>query len=53
MTAPVMTNDLDNQFVVSVSMIVRRNDSGIYICVANNSVGNNTGAINISVNCKI
>ena len=53
MTAPVMTSDFHNQFVVSVSMIVRRNDSGIYICVANNSVGNNTSAINISVNCKI
>ena len=47
-----ITTGVDNLVKVNVSMTVRRNDGGVYKCVANNSVGNNTSIINITVNCK-
>ena len=37
---------------VSVSMIVRRSDGGVYTCFANNSFGNDTSTIHITVQCK-
>jgi len=39
---------------VSVSMIVRRNDDGLYTCVADNSVGNDAITVNITIQfqCK-
>ena len=40
---------IGNLYNVSVSMTVGRNDTGVYICIANNSVGNDTRTINI---CK-
>ena len=47
-----ITTDVGNPVKVNVSMTVRRNDGGVYKCVANNSVGNNTNTISITVNCK-
>ena len=41
-----------NIYNVSVSMTVGRNDAGVYKCIANNSIGNDTRTINITVNCK-
>ena len=38
---------------VSVSLTIRRSDTGIYSCVANNSVGNIIHAINVTVQCKL
>ena len=49
----VMATVTDNLFSVSVSMIVTRNDTGVYTCVANNSVGNDTNTITIIVPCKL
>ena len=40
-----------NLFSVSALMFIRRNDTGVYTCVANNSVGITT--INITVMCKL
>ena len=48
----VMTADINNLSSVSVSMIVTRSDSGVYTCLANNSLGNDTRMINITVECK-
>ena len=48
----VMTTGIDNVFSVSVSLIIRRNDAGVYKCFANNSVGNDTSTIRITVECK-
>ena len=48
----VMATGVGSLFKVSVSMTVRRNDGGVYKCVANNSVGKNTSTIKITVNCK-
>ena len=38
--------------IVIVSMTVKRNESGVYKCVANNSAGNDTHTVNITVKCK-
>ena len=40
-----------NLFSVSALMVIRRNDTGVYKCVANNSVG--TSTVNITVMCKL
>ena len=47
-----MATGVGNLSNVSVSMIIGRNDTGVYICIANNSIGNDTRTINITVNCK-
>ena len=52
MPGSVMTTDIGNIPSVSVSMIMRRNDSGNYTCLANNSVGNDTSTVHITVQCK-
>ena len=52
-TDSVMVTATDNLSSVSVSMIVTRNDTGYYTCVANNSVGNDTNTITIVVPCKL
>ena len=49
----IMTTDITNVPGVSVSMIVRRSDGGVYTCVANNSVGNDTSTIHITVQRKL
>ena len=38
---------------MSVSMIVRRGDSGVYTCQASNFLGNDNSTINITVQCKL
>lgn len=40
-----------NLFSVSALMVIRRYDTGVYKCVANNSVGTTT--VNITVMCKL
>ena len=47
-----MATDVGNLYNVSVSMTVGRNDTGVYTCIANNSIGNDTRTINITVHCK-
>ena len=37
---------------MSVSMIVRRADSGVYTCHANNFLGSDNSTIKITVHCK-
>ena len=49
----VMAEGVGNLSVVSVSLIIRRNDSGLYTCVASNSVGNDSHIINIIVQSKL
>ena len=51
-TDSTMATGVGNLFNVTVSMTVGRYDTGVYICIANNSIGNDTHAINITVNCK-
>ena len=48
----VIATGVGNVSSVNVSMIIRRNDGGVYKCVAKNSVGNNANTINITVHCK-
>ena len=50
-TDSVTTADIGNLSSVSVSLLVTRNDAGVYMCVANNSIGNDT--ITIAVQCKL
>ena len=52
-TDSVTTTDIGNLSSVSVSMLVTRNDAGVYMCVANNSVGNDTNTITILIQCKL
>ena len=47
-----MIMGVGNLVKVNVLMTVRRNDGGVYKCVANNPVGNNTSIVNITVYCK-
>ena len=51
-TDSAMATGVGNLYNVSVSMIIGRNDTGVYTCIANNSIGNDTRTINITVNCK-
>ena len=48
---PVATG-VGNLFSMSVSMIVRRGDDGVYTCVANNLLGSDNSSVNITVQCK-
>ena len=48
----IIATGVANTYNVSASMIVRRGDTGIYTCLANNSVGNDTRIFNITVQCK-
>ena len=52
-TDSVVAAGVGNLSSISVSMIVRRNDGGIYSCFANNSAGNDTSTIHINVQCKL
>ena len=51
-TESAMATGIGNLYNVSVSMTVGRNDTGVYICIAYNSIGNDTHTTNITVNCK-
>ena len=51
-TDSTMATGVGNLTNVSVSMTIGRNDTGVYTCIANNSIGNDTRTINITVNCK-
>ena len=51
-TDSAVTTDNDNLFSVSVSMIVTRNDAGVYTCLASNFLGNDIHIINITVECE-
>ena len=48
----IMNTGIGNLFNVSALMIIGRNDAGAYTCIANNSIGNVTHTINITINCK-
>ena len=50
--SPVATG-VDNLFNMSVSMIVRRGDGGVYTCVADNPLGSDNSSVNITVLCKL
>ena len=52
-TDNVMATGVSDISSVSVSMIIRRSDGGIYKCVANNSLGNDTSTIHITVQRKL
>jgi len=47
-----MPTGVGSTYNVSVAMIVRRGDAGIYRCNASNSIGNDSYTFNITVNCK-
>ena len=47
-----MATGVGNLYNVSVSMTIGRSDAGVYTCIANNSIGNDTRTTNITVNCK-
>ena len=47
----IVAADVGNLVNMSVSMTIESNDAGVYICIANNSIGNDT--IKITVNCKL
>ena len=51
-TDSTMATGVGNLYNVSVSMTIGRNDTGVYACIANNSIGNDTHTINITVSCK-
>ena len=46
-----MATGVGNLFNKSLLLMIRRSDNGVYMCYANNSVGNNI--INITVKCKL
>ena len=49
--SPVATG-VGNLFSMSVSMIVRRGDGGVYTCVASNPLGSHNSSVNITIECK-
>ena len=48
----IITTVEDNIFSISVSMILRRGDGGVYTCHASNFLGSDNSTINITVQCK-
>ena len=38
---------------MSVSMVIRRGDGGVYACVASNFLGYDSSTVNITVQCKL
>ena len=48
----IIATGVANMYNVNASIIVRRGDTGIYTCLANNSVGNDARTFNITVQCK-
>ena len=52
-TGTSVATGVGNLVNVSVSMIVRRGDGGVYTCVANNSLGSDNSSVNITVHCKL
>ena len=52
-TSSPMATDNGSIPSVSISVVIRRCDTGVYKCVANNSVGSDTHTINITVQCKL
>ena len=44
---------VSNVSSMSVSMVARRNDGGVYTCVANNFLGYDSSTVNITVHCKL
>ena len=48
----IIATGVGNIFNVSASIIVRRSDTGVYTCFANNSVGFDNRTISITVQCK-
>ena len=51
-TDRAIATGVGNLSSVSVSMTIGRNDAGVYTCVANNAIGNDSSSINITVHCK-
>ena len=49
--SPVATG-VGNLVSMSVSMIVRRGDGGVYTCVASNPLGIDNSSVNITIQCK-
>ena len=49
----IMATGAGNTSSMSVSMIVRRGDSGVYTCQASNFLGNDSSTINITVQRKL
>ena len=50
--SPVATG-IGNLINMSVSMVVRGGDDGVYTCAATNSLGNDNHTISITVQCKL
>ena len=48
----IMATGVSNVSSMSVSMVVRRDDGGVYTCVANNFLGYDSSTVNITVQCK-
>ena len=49
----VMATGVGNITSKSITINIRRDDSGVYTCIATNSVGNDTNIINFTVQCKL
>ena len=52
LVSSIMTTGAGNTPRMSVSVIIRRGDGGVYTCHANNFLGNDSSIINITVQCK-
>ena len=52
-TSSVMATGVGNITNKSVTINIRRDDGGVYKCIATNSVGNDTETINFTVQCKL
>jgi len=47
-----MATGVGNLFKMSVLMTIGKNDAGVYTCTANNSFGDDSRSINVSVTRK-
>ena len=52
-TGSAVATGIGNLLSMSVSVIVRRSDEGVYTCVASNPLGSDNSSVTVKCKCKV